>query len=64
MALSLNHLSQRHMLNDPKEYPEPEKFNPDRFMKDGDINPEIRDPNMLAFGFGRRYVSVSIPFDV
>jgi hypothetical protein len=25
-------------------------------MKDGKINPDVRDPNIVAFGFGRRYV--------
>ncbi len=29
-------------------------FNPDRFMKDGEINPEVRDPATAAFGYGRR----------
>ncbi|KAG5350454.1 hypothetical protein C0989_010974, partial [Termitomyces sp. Mn162] len=35
-------------------YPDPDTFNPDRFMKDGKLNPDIRDPSM-AFGFGRRF---------
>ncbi|KAI0085090.1 cytochrome P450 [Irpex rosettiformis] len=43
-----------HMLHNPEEYPEPDKFNPDRFIKDGMINPAIRDPTTIAFGFGRR----------
>ena len=42
------------MLRDPIEYPDPEEFNPDRYMKDGALNPEIRDPGTLIFGFGRR----------
>ncbi|KAI0085089.1 cytochrome P450 [Irpex rosettiformis] len=45
-----------HMLHNPEEYPEPDKFNPDRFIKDGKINPAIRDPATIAFGFGRRSV--------
>ncbi|KAF9459105.1 cytochrome P450 [Collybia nuda] len=42
------------MLHDETIYPEPFRFNPDRFMKDGKINPAIRDPAHAAFGFGRR----------
>ena len=37
-------------------YPDPETFNPDRFLKDGKINPDVRDPNTFVFGYGRRYV--------
>ncbi|KAI0092432.1 CyP450 monooxygenase [Irpex rosettiformis] len=43
-----------HILRDPKEYPDPERFYPDRFMKDGALNPDVRDPSTVAFGFGRR----------
>ncbi|KAI0770763.1 CyP450 monooxygenase [Irpex lacteus] len=42
------------MLHDPREYSEPEKFNPDRFIKNGILSNEVRDPNIVAFGFGRR----------
>ena len=44
------------MFYDEKVYPEPERFNPDRFMKDGKLDPDVFDPRLGAFGFGRRYV--------
>ncbi|KAJ7252521.1 cytochrome P450 [Mycena rebaudengoi] len=34
-------------------YPDPDKFNPDRFLLNGRLNPAVRDPS-LVFGFGRR----------
>ncbi|KAI0348408.1 cytochrome P450 [Trametopsis cervina] len=42
------------ILHDGAAYQEPEVFNPDRFMKDGKINPNVRDPATAAFGYGRR----------
>ncbi|RPD58754.1 cytochrome P450 [Lentinus tigrinus ALCF2SS1-7] len=39
---------------DPEIYPEPRRFNPDRFHKDGRINEDVRDPATIIFGFGRR----------
>ncbi|KAG6827710.1 hypothetical protein H0H87_003923, partial [Tephrocybe sp. NHM501043] len=42
------------MLHDEKVYPNPFDFNPDRFMKDGKLDPNARDPMHAAFGFGRR----------
>jgi len=42
------------MLHDENTYPEPFEFKPDRFMKDGKLNPAIKDPAHAAFGFGRR----------
>ena len=41
------------MLNDPRVYPEPEKFNPDRYLKGEGRTPQP-DPRGPAFGFGRR----------
>ncbi|KAF7978447.1 hypothetical protein HWV62_638 [Athelia sp. TMB] len=42
------------MLNDEHVYPEPSKFNPERFFKDGKIDLSVRSPLIAAFGFGRR----------
>ncbi|KAI0340920.1 cytochrome P450 [Trametopsis cervina] len=42
------------MLHNPKDYPNPEKFYPDRFIQDGRINKAVRNPTNMAFGFGRR----------
>ncbi|KAI0699609.1 cytochrome P450 [Cerioporus squamosus] len=39
---------------DPEVYPDPFSFNPDRFLKDGQLNEEVRDPYSIIFGFGRR----------
>ncbi|OBZ67814.1 O-methylsterigmatocystin oxidoreductase [Grifola frondosa] len=33
---------------------DPEHFNPDRFIKDGRFDPNVKDPRTLIFGFGRR----------
>ncbi|KAJ7251444.1 cytochrome P450 [Mycena rebaudengoi] len=41
------------MLYDEIAYPDPHKFNPDRFLLNGRLNPAVRDPS-LVFGFGRR----------
>ena len=44
----------RAILHDESTYPDPLTFNPDRYIKDGHIDPEVQDPAVAAFGFGRR----------
>ena len=29
---------------------------PERYLKDGKLNPDVRDPDSAVFGFGRRSV--------
>lgn len=47
------------MLHNPEDYPEPTSFRPERYIKNGNLNTAVRDPLVLAFGFGRRYVTSS-----
>ncbi|KAI5835807.1 cytochrome P450 [Schizophyllum commune Tattone D] len=43
------------MVHDEGAYPEPYAFKPERFLKiDGKLDPAVRDPADIAFGFGRR----------
>lgn len=56
------------MLNDEKAYPDPSTFKPERFIRDGKLDPSVQDPEVAAFGYGRRiwcvvrfYVSRSMP---
>ena len=40
---------------DPNIYPDPETFNPERFLtEDGKINPLVFNPEERVFGAGRR----------
>jgi Cytochrome P450 len=47
----------RGILHDERVYKNPEEFNPERFLKDGQLDPNVRSPEGAAFGFGRRYDS-------
>lgn len=50
----ISHRISRAILHDEQEYADPSSFNPDRFLKDGKLNPNIRDPATVSFGYGRR----------
>ena len=43
----------RAMLHDPDVYPDPFRFNPNRYHADSDTG-ATEDPRKFAFGFGRR----------
>ncbi|KAH6919314.1 cytochrome P450 [Coprinopsis sp. MPI-PUGE-AT-0042] len=45
------------IFRDPAHYPNPFEFRPERFLKDGQLNPEVLDPESCGFGYGRRYLS-------
>ena len=45
----------RAILRDEDTYPNPEAFNPSRYMlADGKLDTDVPDPMDVAFGFGRR----------
>ena len=44
------------MSRDPAAYPDPDNFMPERFIKDGAIDPTVRGPLKYQLGFGRRCV--------
>jgi cytochrome P450 len=44
------------MTRDEEVYSDPESFKPERFINNGTLNKNIRDPRDIVFGFGRRYV--------
>ncbi|KAI0357867.1 cytochrome P450 [Trametes cingulata] len=39
---------------DPRHYPNPEDFIPERYLRDGKLNPKVQDPGDIVFGYGRR----------
>ena len=52
----LLHWTGRAMTRDERMYPEPELFNPDRFMIQDKTEADLMDPKNFIFGFGRRQV--------
>jgi hypothetical protein len=51
----LNPRLHRSILHNPEDYPEPERFLPERYLTPaGALDPAVRDPRTACFGFGRR----------
>ncbi|KZW01067.1 cytochrome P450 [Exidia glandulosa HHB12029] len=42
------------ILRDEDTYSNPDTFNPERFLKDGRLDPDVQDPRVTFFGYGRR----------
>ncbi|KAH8100146.1 CyP450 monooxygenase [Cristinia sonorae] len=43
------------ILHNEEDYPDPDEFKPERFLDEqGNIDPKVRDPATIIFGFGRR----------
>ena len=45
---------ERVMMHDPDVFDKPTKFVPERYIKDGKIDPSVPDAEHAAFGHGRR----------
>jgi len=44
----------RAILHDATVFTEPLEYQPERYLKDGQLDPNTRNPDCAAFGFGRR----------
>jgi cytochrome P450 len=44
----------RSILHDPKVFKNPMEYQPERYLKDGKLNPDVMDRDSVAFGYGRR----------
>ena len=43
-------------MHDPKVFDNPMEYQPERYLKDGKLNPDVMGPECVAFGYGRRSV--------
>lgn len=41
-------------MNDPEVYKDPTEFRPERYLRDGQIDLSVADPEVAVFGYGRR----------
>jgi hypothetical protein len=55
MHYHLIYFVDRAILHNPEDYPDPEVFNPSRYLTpEGELDPSVRDSGTACFGFGRR----------
>ena len=43
------------MFHDESVYPAPYQYDPERYLKDGKLDPSVKDPEERVFGSSRRY---------
>jgi hypothetical protein len=46
-------------MHDPNVFEDPMEFRPERYLKNGQVDPDILDPEAVAFGSGQRQVLIS-----
>ncbi|KAF5309511.1 hypothetical protein D9619_012387 [Psilocybe cf. subviscida] len=44
----------RAILHDERVFTDPAEYRPERYLKDGQLDLDVRQPEVSAFGFGRR----------
>ena len=54
MLAAMNSFTIRTLMHDPNVFPDPLEYKPERYLKNGRLDPTVRSPTVAAFGFGRR----------
>ena len=62
LLLSLLIFLIRSIMHDPKHFSNPMEYQPERYLKDGRLNPDVMDPASVAFGYGRRSVVIDLTY--
>ena len=54
----------RAILHDENVFTDPGEYRPERYLKEGRLDTAVRQPEVCAFGVGRRYQPISTYFQV